>query len=136
MIHSSFRATTVIAIRYKNRLRTFSSWICVFTALSLFARAKRGFNVTAAADGSTARAILASLSPSTVLLFRQKSRLTGPATSARMPRLHLTNTHHQTSRVLEWTRRAVWKQAGSYYSPIKKLSVSVFTKLDIEINIR
>ena len=39
-----------------------------------------------------------------MLLFRQKSRSTGTATFARMPQLHLTSTH-QTSRVLEWTRR-------------------------------
>jgi len=49
-------------------LRTFSSWIFVFTAFLLFARAKRCSNVTAAADGSTAPVILVheSLRPSTV----------------------------------------------------------------------
>jgi len=89
---SSFQATTVIAIRYNNHVQTFSSRIFVFTALFLFSCAKRGSNVTAAADGSTSPVILVSLSAPTVLLSRQKSRSTGLATFVRTPRLHLKST--------------------------------------------
>ena len=58
--HSSLRATSVIAICYKH-LQTFLLVIMelctVFTALFLYAHAKRGSNVTAAADGNTVHAI-------------------------------------------------------------------------------
>lgn len=64
VIHASFRGTTAITVCYNKHLQTFAPVIMdlctAFTALSLFAHAKRGFNVTAAADGSTVPAILAS----------------------------------------------------------------------------
>lgn len=65
--HCSFRATTIIAICYNKHLQTFFLVIMelctVFTALFLYAHAKRGSNVTAAADGDTVHAIPASGSP-------------------------------------------------------------------------
>lgn len=64
--HSSLRATSVIVICYKH-LQTFLLVIMelctVFTALFLYAHAKRGSNVTAAADGNAVHAILTSGSP-------------------------------------------------------------------------
>lgn len=64
--HSSLRATSVIAICYKH-LQTFLLVIMelctVFTVLFLYAHAKRGSNVTAAADGNAVHAILTSGSP-------------------------------------------------------------------------
>ena len=79
--------------------------------LFLLTHSKRDSNVMAAADGTTACAILASLSPSVMLLFRQKRRSTGPATCARMLWLQLMSSN-QTARMLEGTRR-VWTIAGS-----------------------
>ena len=64
VIHASFRGTTAFTVCYNKHLQTFAPVIMdlctVFTALSLFAHAKRGSNATAAADGSTVPAILAS----------------------------------------------------------------------------
>ena len=57
VIHASFRGTTAITVCYNKHLQTFAPVIMdlctAFTALSLFAHAKKGSNVTAAADVQT-----------------------------------------------------------------------------------